>query len=96
MPIGFVLAPGVTFVPSAFSEIGYDTNPNQTFFDQKGSGLIRSGGGFALSSVTQRMVATVNASGSMLDYFNDPIFNDPLRFAPGLPMLMSPISFSRA
>src|SRR5271157_6182154 len=35
-PLGFEPAPGVTFVPSAFSEIGYDTNPSQTFADAKG------------------------------------------------------------
>ncbi len=80
-PVGFVAAPGITFVPSAFSEIGYDTNPNQTFSGQTGSGFVRSGAGFALTSVSKTTVATLNASGSMLDYFNDAVFDDPLRFA---------------
>ncbi len=80
-PIGFVLAPGVTFVPQAFSEIGFDSNPSQTFFNQKGSGFIRSGVGFNLSKVTQRMVANLYAAGSMLDYFNDSTFDESLRFA---------------
>ena len=80
-PIGFVVAPGITFVPSVFSEIGYDSNPTQSIFNQQDSAFIRSGAGFNLSSVTQSMVATVNASGSVLDYFNNDLFIDPLRFA---------------
>ena len=80
-PVGFVVAPGVTFVPSAFSEIGFDSNPNQSFSGQKGSGFTRSGAGFALNSVSQTTVAALTASGSMLDYFNGAVFDDPLRFA---------------
>ncbi|MGO9171477.1 MAG: outer membrane beta-barrel protein [Rhodomicrobium sp.] len=80
-PIGFVVAPGVTFVPSAFSEIGYDSNPSQSFTNSSGSAFIRSGGGFALSSVTQSTVVNVNTTGSMMDYFNDSVFYDSLRFA---------------
>ncbi|MGO9474442.1 MAG: outer membrane beta-barrel protein [Rhodomicrobium sp.] len=80
-PIGYVVAPGITFVPSAFSEIGYDSNPSQTFINSSGSAFIRSGGGFALSSVTPSTVVNVNAAGSMMDYFNDSVFYDSLRFA---------------
>jgi hypothetical protein len=80
-PAGFVLASGVTFVPQAFSELGYDTNPSQTFNNQQGSAFIRTGAGFDLSSVRPDLVANLSASGSMLDYFNSTIFNEPLRFA---------------
>ncbi|MGA7323728.1 MAG: outer membrane beta-barrel protein [Rhodomicrobium sp.] len=79
-PIGFGIAPGATFIPSAFTEIGYDSNPNQTFTDQKGSAFIRSGAGFNASSVTSDTVANLTASGSVLDYFNDGVY-DQLRFA---------------
>jgi hypothetical protein len=80
-PIGFALAPGTTFVPQVFSEIGYDSNPNQTFYKPQGSGFIRSGAGFSLSSVNPTTVANLIATGSMLDYFNDTIFDEPLRFS---------------
>ena len=71
----------MTFVPSAFSEIGYDSNPSQTFADAKGSAFIRSGAGFVLSSVSERMVSDVSAGGSMMDYLNGTELGDPLRFA---------------
>ncbi len=80
-PIGFVAAQGMTFVPSAFSETGYDSNPGLSLADQKGSPFIRSGAGFSFSSVTPSTVATFSAGGSMLDYFNSTPFIDPLRFA---------------
>jgi len=80
-PVGYVLASGVTFVPWAFSEAGYDSNPSQTLIDQKGSAFIRSGGGFNVSAASPTTVATLSASGSMLDYFNDTVFDEPLRFA---------------
>jgi hypothetical protein len=78
---GFLLAPGVAFIPQAFTETGYDTNPNQTFFDQRGSAFIRSGAGFNLSTVSERIATAFTATGSMLDYFNGTLFDDPLRFA---------------
>jgi hypothetical protein len=80
-PIGYVLAPGVSFVPQAFTEMGFDSNPNQTFFNHRGSGFIRSGASFNFSSVSQTTIANMFAAGSMLDYFNDTIFQDSLRFA---------------
>ncbi len=80
-PLGFEPAPGVTFVPSAFSEIGYDSNPSQTFADAKGSAFTRSGAGFVLSSVSERVVSDVSAGGSMMDYLNGTELGDPLRFA---------------
>jgi hypothetical protein len=80
-PVGFVAAPGVTFVPQVFSEIGYDTNPGHDFVNEKGSAFIRSGAGFALSSVSQTTVANLIATGSMLNYSNNTLFDDPLRFA---------------
>ncbi|MGO9546176.1 MAG: outer membrane beta-barrel protein [Rhodomicrobium sp.] len=80
-PIGFVLAPGVTFAPSAFSEVGYDSNPAQAIADPKDSAFIRSGAGFNLSSVSPRTVVTVSGGGSVLEYFNDAVFTDPVRYA---------------
>ena len=80
-PVGYTLAPGTTFVPVFFSEIGYDTNPNFLPYNQQGSAFIRSGTGFNLSSVSPTTVGTLSASGSMLDYFNSDEYNGPLRFA---------------
>jgi hypothetical protein len=80
-PIGFSLAPGATFVPQVFSEIGYDSNPSQVFFNPQGSGFIRSGVGFSLNSISPTTVANLTATGSMLDYFSDILFDEPLRFA---------------
>ena len=65
-----------------FSEIGYDSNPDASFTNQKGSGFIRSAGAFNLTSTTDRLVASVTASGSMLDYLNDAAVDDNwLRYA---------------
>ena len=80
-PIGFEFNPGVTFVPSVFAELGYDTNPGQTFYNAQGSGFVRSGAGFAWSSVSQGMVANISATASELDYFNSNVFEDSNRFA---------------
>ena len=57
-PIGFAVAPGVTFVPSAFSEIGYDSNPDLLSTIKRSSAFIRSGVGFNFSAVTPTTVAT--------------------------------------
>ena len=86
-PVGFAAAPGINFVPWAFSEIGYDFNPSQSLISQSGSPFIRSGAGFTLNSVTPSTVANLTATGSMLDYFNNNVFDnengfdEPLRFA---------------
>ena len=66
--VGFEVSPGVEFVPTAFSEIGYDFDPNESFFDQKGRPSHAQGAGFSLSSVMPGLVATVNAAGSILDH----------------------------
>ena len=87
---GFTLAPGTALVPTAFSEVGYDTNPSQTFAGQKGSGFVRSGGGFDLTTVTKSTVTTIDAGGSALDYFSNPLIGDPVRYA-GSPGPTSPI-----
>ncbi len=80
-PVGYVLAQGVTFVPQAFTEIGFDSNPGQTFYDQKGSGFSRSGAAFSFNSVTERTAGNLSAAGSFLNYFNDTIFDDSFRVA---------------
>ncbi len=80
-PIGFAVAPGATFVPSAFSELGYDSNPNLSLGAPKGSAFERTGAGFMLSSVSPSLMSTLSASGSVLDYFNDAAFADNVRFA---------------
>ena len=78
---GFTLAPGTTLVPTAFSEVGYNTNPSQAAASPKGSGFVRSGGGFNLTSVSKSTVASIDAGGSVLDYFSNPVLGDPVRYA---------------
>ncbi len=80
-PVGFEPAPGITFVPKAFSETGYDTNPAQSLSDAKGSAFGRTGAGFNLSSVSPGTIASLNAAGSFLDYLNDAAFTDSTRYA---------------
>lgn len=80
-PVGFPFPSGAVFVPSVFSEVGYDSNPNQTFNDRQGSAFVRSGAGFNLSRVTPDMVANLKAAGSVLSYFNNNIFDDLERYA---------------
>ena len=38
-PIGFVLAPGVTFAPSAFSEVGYNFKSSASYRRSEGFGF---------------------------------------------------------
>ena len=71
VPIGYSPAEGVNFVPNAFTEVGYDFNPDQ-LADPKGSAFLRSGVGFGLSSVGKDLVANVTANGSWVSYFSDP------------------------
>jgi hypothetical protein len=71
IPVGFFLAPGVTLLPTAFTELGYDTNPDQST-NPKASAFSRTGAGLALSSVNKDLVANVSAAGSWEDYFSDP------------------------
>ena len=52
VPIGYSPAEGVSFVPNAFTEVGYDFDPDQ-LADPKGSAFLRSGVGFGLSSVAR-------------------------------------------
>ena len=70
-PIGYSPAEGVNFVPNAFTEVGYDSNPDQVA-DPKGSAFLRTGVGFGLSSVSKDLVANVTANGSWVSYFSDP------------------------
>ena len=80
--LGFALGSGITFVPTVFTEAGYDSNPVQTVNAQNGSAVIRGGGGFNLSYVNPRAVATLAAAGSELYYFNGSGFDeDAARFA---------------
>lgn len=87
-PAGYQIAPGVAFVPQAFSEVGYDTNPNQAFFAPQGSAFIRSGAGFNFSYATPETTAVFGAAGSMLNYFHDSI-DEPLRFDGGVKGVVS-------
>ena len=79
--IGFELAPGMSFVPKAFSEIGFDTNPAQSLSAVKNSAFTRDGAGFNLTSVSPGMIASLNGAGSFTDYFNDAVFADARRYA---------------
>jgi len=88
-PTGFVVAPGISFVPQVFSELGFDSNPDKAFFDRRSSGFVRSGAGFNLSSVTEKMIANLSASGSMLNYFNEAAWDQPNRFAGDVRGLMT-------
>jgi len=66
------LAPGVLFTPSAFTEIGYDSNPNQLFGGQD-SGYSRTGAGFRVRSISDGLVASLAANGSWISYFADDV-----------------------
>jgi hypothetical protein len=77
-PVGFSFSPNISFVPTAFTELGFDTNPDQTS-NPKSTAFSKSGVGFGLGSVSKEMVANVSANGSWVDYFDDP--NRPTRLA---------------
>ena len=79
--LGFALGNGITFVPTVFTEDGYDSNPVQTAGTQHGSGLIRGGGGFNVTYVNPRTVASLAAAASELYYFNNAAFEQQDRFA---------------
>jgi hypothetical protein len=70
-PVGLAVAPGISFLPTAFTEIGYDTNPDQTA-NPKATAFSRSGLGFGLSAVSKELVVNVAGNGSWVDYFSDP------------------------
>ncbi|MGA8770388.1 MAG: hypothetical protein WB610_08470, partial [Rhodomicrobium sp.] len=80
-PIGVALASGWTLLPLAFSELGYDSNPNLSLADAKGSGFLRTGAGFNLSFANQGMATSFSASGSMLDYLNGAVSDELPRYA---------------
>ena len=80
-PSGIALASGWTLLPLAFSELGYDSNPNLSLADTKGSGFLRTGAGFNLSFAGQGMATSFSASGSMLDYLNGAVSDELLRYA---------------
>lgn len=68
--VGVVVMPGLIWVPNAFLEGGYDSNPDQ-LYDQEGSAFTRTGVGFALTKVSQDTLAQFTASGSWLGYAED-------------------------
>ena len=80
-PIGIALTSGWTLLPLAFSELGYDSNPDLSVANAKGSGFLRTGAGFNLSFASQGMATSFSASGSMLDYLNGDAVDELVRYA---------------
>ncbi|MFW6024543.1 MAG: outer membrane beta-barrel protein [Dichotomicrobium sp.] len=60
---GIALMPGVIVTPMAFSEVGYDSNPDKNF-EEDGAPFVRTGAGVSLSAVGERTLVNLNAVGS--------------------------------
>lgn len=62
---GITIVPGVIVTTTAFTEGGYDTNPDQSF-DATAAGYLRSGVGLGLTAIGEHSIANISASGSWL------------------------------
>jgi hypothetical protein len=67
---GVQVSPGVLFLPAAFVEVGYDSNPN-LLLQATGSAFFRTGVSASLTKATPDTVASVRAAGSWLTYVED-------------------------
>lgn len=76
---GITIVPGLVMTTSAFTEGGYDSNPNQSFTSTE-TGYLRSGVGLGLTGISERVIANVSASGSWLHLGEDD-FDRTDRFA---------------
>jgi hypothetical protein len=64
---GIQASPGILFLPAAFVEAGYDTNPN-LLLQASGSAFFRTGVSAILTKTTPDTVASLRAAGSWLTY----------------------------
>ena len=80
-PIGIALPSGWTLLPVSFSEVGYNSNPDLSLTNPKGSGFLRTGAGFNLSSVSGGVATSLSASGSTLGYLSGAEFDKSPRYA---------------
>jgi len=79
-PAGFVLADGLSFLPQAFTGLGYDTNPNLKDSGGPTSAYAVTGASFDLVSVRPDMIASLSASGSSFSYLAGGI-EEPQRYS---------------
>jgi len=74
---GITIMPGVIMSTSAFTDGGYDSNPNQSF-DEEGSPYLRSGVNVGLMAIGERTIANVAATASWLHFGEEIIRQDRL------------------
>lgn len=76
--VGYNIAPGVILTPSAFSESGSDSNPDQSFDPALGGAINRIGTGVSLTKIGKDGAANISAKGSWLDIYEDDVRGDRL------------------
>ncbi len=75
--VGFTVAPGLIVTPSAYSEVGHDTNPDKSF-DPVSAAYGRVGTALSLTKIARDGAANITASGSWLGLDDDTIRGDRL------------------
>ncbi|MGH1418394.1 MAG: outer membrane beta-barrel protein [Hyphomicrobiaceae bacterium] len=76
--VGFTVAPGVIVTPTAYFEVGHDSNPDQSFTPVNAA-FGRTGTGLSLTKIGRDGAANVTASGSWLGLDDETIRDNRLQ-----------------